>query len=48
MIRHNPQSRLGGGTEIERYTLMFDHLRASALSTAVSASLVARVAAEMT
>jgi transcriptional regulator with XRE-family HTH domain len=34
--------------EIERYTLMFDHLRASALSTAESASLIARVAAEMT
>jgi transcriptional regulator with XRE-family HTH domain len=34
--------------EIERYTLMFDHLRASALSTSESASLIARVAAEMT
>jgi Domain of unknown function (DUF5753) len=34
--------------EIERYTLMFDHLRASALSTAESASLIARVVAEMT
>jgi transcriptional regulator with XRE-family HTH domain len=34
--------------EIERYTLMFDHLRASALSTGESGSLIAQVAAEMT
>jgi transcriptional regulator with XRE-family HTH domain len=34
--------------EIERYTLMFDHLRASALSSSESASLIARVADETT
>jgi len=33
--------------EIERYTLMFDHLRASALSSSESASLIARAAQEM-
>lgn len=35
-------------TEIDRYTLKFDHLRASALSTDESAALIAQVAAEMT
>jgi len=33
--------------EIERYTLMFDHLRSSALSSSESASLIARAAQEM-
>jgi transcriptional regulator with XRE-family HTH domain len=32
--------------EIERYTLMFDHLRASALSSSESAGLIARMADE--
>jgi transcriptional regulator with XRE-family HTH domain len=34
--------------EIDRYTLMFDHLRASALSADESAAFIARTAAEMT
>jgi transcriptional regulator with XRE-family HTH domain len=34
--------------EIERYNLVFDHLRASALSARESASLIARLAEEMT
>jgi transcriptional regulator with XRE-family HTH domain len=34
--------------ETERYNLMFDHLRASALSASESASLIARLAEEMT
>jgi transcriptional regulator with XRE-family HTH domain len=34
--------------ETERYNLMFDHLRASALSARESASLIARLADEMT
>jgi transcriptional regulator with XRE-family HTH domain len=34
--------------QIDRYTLVFDHLRATALSTTESASFIARVAAEMT
>ena len=33
--------------ETERYNLMFDHLRASALSARESASLIARLAEEM-
>jgi transcriptional regulator with XRE-family HTH domain len=34
--------------EIDRYSLMFDHLRASALSADESAAFIARMAAEMT
>jgi Domain of unknown function (DUF5753) len=35
-------------TEIERYNLMFDHLRATALGARESASFITRLAEEMT
>jgi Domain of unknown function (DUF5753) len=35
-------------TEIERYNVVFDHLRATALSARESVSLIARLAEEMT
>lgn len=34
--------------EVERYTLIFDHLRAAALPTEASKAIIARVASELT
>ncbi|WP_344919448.1 Scr1 family TA system antitoxin-like transcriptional regulator [Streptosporangium oxazolinicum] len=33
--------------EVERYTLMFDHLRAAALPVEASRTLIAKIAAEL-